>query len=97
MGGNDSRYDDDNQRLVAAADFDGPTRHRKCTDILCLLLLWAMWGCMTALGIYAVQNGDYRLVVYPLDYDGNIWYEATSHTSLSIDPPDLTSSSLFAQ
>lgn len=27
---------------------------------------------MTGLGIYGVQNGDYRLLLYPLDFDGNI-------------------------
>ena len=27
---------------------------------------------MTGLGIYAMQNGDYRLILYPLDYDGNV-------------------------
>jgi hypothetical protein len=37
-----------------------------------LILLFAMWTAMTGIGIHAVTNGDYRLVVYPLDYDGNI-------------------------
>lgn len=27
---------------------------------------------MTGLGIYGMQNGDYRLIIYPLDYDGNV-------------------------
>jgi len=27
---------------------------------------------MTGLGIYGMQNGDYRLILYPLDYDGNV-------------------------
>jgi hypothetical protein len=57
---------------VAAADFDGPTRHRRFTDLFCLLLLIAMWTLMTIMGLYAVNNGDYRLVIYPLDYHGNI-------------------------
>ena len=26
---------------------------------------------MTGLGVYAIQNGDYRLILYPLEYDGN--------------------------
>ena len=60
------------EKLVASADFDGPTRHRHCTDVLCLLLLCAVWVVMTAIGVYSVQEGDYRLVLYPLDYDGNI-------------------------
>jgi hypothetical protein len=37
-----------------------------------LILLFAMWTALTGIGIHAVTNGDYRLVVYPLDYDGNI-------------------------
>jgi len=27
---------------------------------------------MTGLGIYSYNNGDYRAVLYPMDYDGNI-------------------------
>jgi len=27
---------------------------------------------MTGLGIFCIQNGDYRLILYPLDYDGNV-------------------------
>jgi hypothetical protein len=62
----------ENEKLVAAADFDGPTRHRRFTDLYCLLLLLCMWTCMTILGSFAIANGDYRLVIYPLDYAGNI-------------------------
>lgn len=60
------------QKMQAPPDFDGPTNERKCTDILCYLLLVAMWIGMTAIGIYAAQKGDYRLIVYPMDYTGNI-------------------------
>ena len=63
---------DDEEKLVAPADFDGPVADRHCTDILLLLLLWGMWIAMMRLGIYAVTEGDYRLIVNPLDYDGNI-------------------------
>jgi len=42
------------------------------TDILCTVLLWCMWIAMTGLGLYAMQQGDYRLILYPLDYDGNL-------------------------
>jgi hypothetical protein len=31
-----------------------------------------MWLAMTAIGLYAVTEGDYRIVVYPMDYDGNV-------------------------
>ena len=70
MAANNS--DEEGDKLVAAPDFRGPVEHRHCTDILFLILLFAMWTAMTGIGIHAVTNGDYRLVVYPLDYDGNI-------------------------
>mmetsp|Transcript_14870 Transcript_14870/g.25406 ORF Transcript_14870/g.25406 Transcript_14870/m.25406 type:complete len:555 (+) Transcript_14870:337-2001(+) len=69
MAGGDENMGD---KLEAPPDFDGPTSRRRFTDVLCTLLLWCMWISMTGLGIYAVQNGDYRLILYPLDYDGNI-------------------------
>jgi hypothetical protein len=59
-------------KLVAPPDFDGPTKHRHCTDVLCFLLLVVSWVAMTAVGYYAVRNGDVRLVLNPLDYDGNV-------------------------
>jgi len=67
-----SRDEDVGEKLTAPPDFDGPTSRRHFTDVLCTILLWAMWISMTGLGIYAVQNGDYRLILYPLDYDGNV-------------------------
>lgn len=67
------RDDDDySHKLEAPRNFDGPTRDRRCTDVLCLLLLVASWAGMSAIGYYAVTEGDPRLVLYPLDYDGNI-------------------------
>jgi hypothetical protein len=60
------------EKLVAAADWDGPVKERHCTDLLCLILLCVSWVAMTWVGIYAVTNGDYRLILYPLDYDGNV-------------------------
>lgn len=64
--------DEANEKLHAAADFDGPVTDRYCTDLLWLILLCLCWAGMTAVGSYAVYNGDYRLVLYPLDYDGNV-------------------------
>ena len=58
-------------KLTAPPDFSGPTSKRHHTDILCNILLWCMWISMTGLGIYGMQNGDYRLMIYPLDYAGN--------------------------
>ena len=66
------RDEDFSGKLVAPRGFDGPTKDRHCTDIMCLLLLLASWGAMSAVGYYAVTEGDPRLVLYPLDYDGNI-------------------------
>mmetsp|Transcript_3634 Transcript_3634/g.7266 ORF Transcript_3634/g.7266 Transcript_3634/m.7266 type:complete len:688 (+) Transcript_3634:110-2173(+) len=60
------------EKLVRSTDFDGPTRHRHCTDVLCLGLIIVMWTVMTAIGIYAMSEGDYRLVLFPMDYDGNV-------------------------
>jgi hypothetical protein len=68
-------YDDDDEaheKLRAAADWSGPVQQRYCTDLLWLILICLSWVGMTVVGIYAVQNGDYRLVLYPLDYDGNV-------------------------
>lgn len=60
------------EKLQAPPDFSGPVENRKCTDILCTLLLVLTWAAMTGLGLFAVSNGDYRVVVFPMDYDGNI-------------------------
>lgn len=68
-------YDQDeeeNDKLVAPADFDGPTSQRHVTDVLCTLLILTMWIAMTVIGIMACQDGDYRIILHPLDYDGNI-------------------------
>eukprot|EP00559_Dactyliosolen_fragilissimus_P001904 CAMPEP_0184864728 /NCGR_PEP_ID=MMETSP0580-20130426/15932_1 /TAXON_ID=1118495 /ORGANISM="Dactyliosolen fragilissimus" /LENGTH=456 /DNA_ID=CAMNT_0027363639 /DNA_START=83 /DNA_END=1450 /DNA_ORIENTATION=- len=59
-------------KMKAPDGFDGPTDKRSYTDILFGILIVLMWGAMTGIGIYAFQKGDYRLVLYPLDYDGNI-------------------------
>ena len=59
-------------KLVAAADFDGPTKDRHCTDVLCFILIIISWVVMSGIGAYAVRNGDIRLILNPLDYDGNI-------------------------
>ena len=66
-----TKDEDMGEQLSAPPDFDGPTARRKHTDVICALMLWAMWISMTGLGVYAVQNGDYRLILYPLDYAGN--------------------------
>lgn len=70
---NDVYNDEEHERLVAPDDFDkGSVTNRHCTDCFCALLLLLCWLVTTAIGYYAYQNGDYRLAVYPLDYDGNV-------------------------
>ena len=64
--------DHETEKLTAPPDFQGPVGKRSCTDILCMLLLVITWGAMTYVGYTATQVGDYRLVLYPMDYDGNI-------------------------
>jgi len=70
---NDVYSDEEHEKLVAPDDFDkGQVVHRHCTDCFCTLLLIMVWLVTTAIGLYAYQNGDYRLALYPLDYDGNV-------------------------
>ena len=78
----------DEEKLVRSADFDGPTRNRHCTDILCLGLIIACWVAMTIIGIYAINEGDYRIVLYPMDYDGNICGTDFGHIDMT-DYPHL--------
>lgn len=63
---------DPTQKLEAPPDFDGPNKNRGCTDLLCTLLLLAMWAAMTYLGVTSIQSGDYRIITNPMDYDGNV-------------------------
>mmetsp|Transcript_2262 Transcript_2262/g.3599 ORF Transcript_2262/g.3599 Transcript_2262/m.3599 type:complete len:654 (-) Transcript_2262:40-2001(-) len=70
MGKNDD--EDTGVKMAAPDGFDGPTNDRVCTDVLCSLLFIAMLVVMTGIGIHAIENGDYRIVLYPLDYDGNV-------------------------
>jgi hypothetical protein len=69
-------YDDDDEaheKLVAPADWNGPIEDgRHCTDVFCLFLLVLSWVAMSGVGGYAILNGDYRLILYPLDYQGNV-------------------------
>jgi len=57
-GGNDdlkAKYEEDmNNFKVENA---GINRDRGCTDILCLLLLWAFIGAMGYATVYGYQNG----------------------------------------
>jgi Plasma-membrane choline transporter len=63
---------DRGEKLVAPADFDGPTIDRHCTDLLCFILIVVSWIVMTGIGIYAMSNGNINYILRPLDYDGGI-------------------------
>lgn len=84
-------YDDDDteahETLRAPRGFDGPIKDgRHCTDILCLLLLAFCWGIMTWIGVYSINHGDYRYILYPLDYDGNVCGTNFSNTDMTEYP-----------
>ena len=76
------RYDDEeedefpkeaHQRLEAPSpDWDGPIAQRQCTDRGCLLLLLVALIAMSWMGLYATRRGDVRVILYPMDYAGNI-------------------------
>jgi len=72
MGCANSKTIDEKTNLSAPADFQGPTENRGCTDVFCLLLIIASWAAMTLLGLFAVQHGDYRRILNPIDYNGNM-------------------------
>lgn len=74
------------KKLEAPPDFDGPSTHRKCTDVIFAILILVMWAAMTALGAYSWQEGDYRTVVYPMDYDGNICGTDKGHLDMTDYP-----------
>lgn len=59
-------------KLEAPSGFDGPGNDKKFTDIVMALAFLAMVAAMTAIGVYAINEGDYRLILYPMDYDGNV-------------------------
>jgi Plasma-membrane choline transporter len=64
---------DQDEKLIAPDDFDeGSVTNRRCTDCGCGLLLILVWLVSTAVGVYALKKGDYRLAALPLDYDGNV-------------------------
>jgi len=70
-----SKYDIDHggeNKIVAAADFDGPVKTRKITDPLFALILLCTWGGCIYLGYWAIQNGDPYKIINPTDYKGRV-------------------------
>lgn len=66
------KSEDETLPINAPPDFDGPTEQRGCTDIIGLLLFGAMWVSFIVIGSWAISQGDYEIVINPMDYDGNI-------------------------
>ncbi|CAM9966712.1 unnamed protein product [Ascophyllum nodosum] len=60
------------EKLRAPADFDGPVKDRKCTDVLFTLLIVAMWVAMTIVGITSIQEGDVTKLIAPTNYEGSL-------------------------
>ena len=54
------------------ADFSGPTKHRSCTDIVCLLLFLAFLGGWGFVAYYGISYGDINKVIYPTDSMGRV-------------------------
>mmetsp|Transcript_21923 Transcript_21923/g.28404 ORF Transcript_21923/g.28404 Transcript_21923/m.28404 type:complete len:512 (+) Transcript_21923:173-1708(+) len=66
----DPPVDKDQKLSDAHPDFKGPTEKRKCTDILPLLLLIAVWVCMTGMGIDSCTKGEPYILWAPMDSNG---------------------------
>ncbi|KAF2898519.1 hypothetical protein ILUMI_07651 [Ignelater luminosus] len=52
-------------------DFNGPYKHRSCTDILCFLLFFVFIGCWIGIGTYAFVKGDPDVLLVPKDSQGS--------------------------
>ncbi|XP_063909767.1 choline transporter-like 2 isoform X2 [Zophobas morio] len=61
-----SRYDSW-QPIPYDPDFNGPSKHRSCTDIICLLLFIVFIGCWAGIAIYAFTSGDPNMLLVPKD------------------------------
>lgn len=59
-------------KISPPPDFDGPVRNRRITDPLCFLVLLAVWGVTAWLGVWALQTGDFKEFVHPIDYKGRV-------------------------
>ena len=53
-------------------EFRGPVKSRSCTDVLCLLLLFAFVGGWAAVSAYGFMNGDPERLIYPSNSQGEI-------------------------
>jgi len=70
----------DNKKLVAPPDFKGPGEKRRCTDVLCAILILAAWAAMTGIGLVvtggiqseSLNVGNPARLINGIDYMGNI-------------------------
>lgn len=72
MGCAASKTANEETKLSAPVNFRGPTDNRGCTDVFFTLAIIASWAAMTWLGLFALRNGDYRVLLSPMDYNGNV-------------------------
>jgi len=52
-------------------DWSGPVKKRKCTDILCFLLILVCWGAWGFVAYLALSKGDINRLIHPTDSLGN--------------------------
>ena len=50
----------------------GPNSNRRCTDVLCLGLLFVFLGAWTGVGIYSFSFGNPAQLIYPSNSEGQI-------------------------
>lgn len=60
------------QKFQAPDNWDGPVQDRHCTDSACFILLLIFLLIFSWIGLNATQKGDPRVIVYPMDYEGNV-------------------------
>lgn len=63
----------------------GPIKNRSCTDIICLLLFILFIAGFVIISIFAYMNGNPRLLLYPVDTEGNRCGLAPADKSIGVD------------
>ena len=77
------KKDPNNKPLDVGKDFGGPCKKRKCTDVLCTLLLAFAWFCMTVVGLACIpgspiegslglQKGNPYKLINGIDYKDRV-------------------------
>uniref|UniRef100_A0A8D8Y9I3 Choline transporter-like protein n=1 Tax=Cacopsylla melanoneura TaxID=428564 RepID=A0A8D8Y9I3_9HEMI len=60
------------QKLQLEVPFNGPQKHRSCTDVCCLLLFIVFLCAWAAVAYFAYRNGDPEMLILPRDSKGKI-------------------------